>query len=103
MGPTYPTNQPDLELAQTDLLQRVDEDEAAVRAEPIRHVRKPGIICDTDTRGYATPNNQSLFEAVVGMGGFIPLWAPGTELRWRFQEQSLNMCRNPEAVKTVLK
>lgn len=27
---------------------------------------------------------------VDASGGFIPLWAEGTTLRWRFQEQSLS-------------
>ena len=49
-----------------------------------------GIVCDTDTRGHATPDGKSVLELVVTVSeGFIPLWTKGTTLRWRFQEHSL--------------
>jgi hypothetical protein len=34
--------------------------------------------------------------------GFIPLWAKGTTLRWRFRESSLQPFDNPEAAKAAI-
>ena len=60
--------------------------------------------CRTDSIGYATPEDKSEQELRVDSHlGFIPLWAPETTLRWRFQEQSLAMFRNPEAAKAALR
>src|SRR6266852_1886701 len=71
----------------SDPLRRRDP-AAAVRAEePYLHVYGHRVICETDARGYATPDNKSATEIVVdASGGFIPLWAEDTTLRWRFQE-----------------
>lgn len=61
------------------------------------------IICDTDTRGYATPRNRSLTEIVVDASeGFIPLWAKDVTLRWRFQSQSMNFFEDHEAAQNAL-
>jgi hypothetical protein len=68
------------------------------------HVFGHGVICKTDNRGYATPKNRDGREIVVDASeGFIPLWAENSTLRWRFQERSLRIMRNPEAVKNSVK
>jgi hypothetical protein len=54
------------------------------------HVYGKNFRCKTDTLGYATPDNANRTRLVLdNPGGFIPLWAKNTTLRWRFQEQSL--------------
>lgn len=64
------------------------------------HVIREGVICDTDKRGSVTPGGGSLLEIVLDAShGFIPLWAPGTTLHWRFQEESLARFSNPSAAK----
>ena len=50
------------------------------------HKLKGVARCDTEPRGYETPQNKSLTELVVHVSeGVIPLWAPNSILRWRFQ------------------
>jgi hypothetical protein len=82
---------------------RLRQDEAAARAvDPEVHVLGPGIVCATDTRGHATPKGRSRTEIVLdASGGFIPLWAMNTTLRWRFQESSLMQFAKPDAVKSA--
>ena len=71
----------------------------------------PGIICDTEHRGYAVPGGQkqqsqgdNRVEIVLDSSeGFIPLWAKGTALHWRFQQRSLLRFKNPEAAKQRIK
>jgi hypothetical protein len=73
-------------------------DEAARAAEPEVHVFGKGVICDTDSRGHATPGDRPPTELVVDASeGFVPLWARNITLRWRFQERSLSFFANPEA------
>ena len=68
------------------------------------HVFGNGFKCRTESRGYATPQNKNIFEIVVDASeGFIPLWAKGTTLRWRFQEASLAQFANPNAAKTQIR
>jgi hypothetical protein len=65
---------------------------SAKKTDPNVHVFGNGIVCDTDTRGHATPDGRSVLEIVFDASeGFIPLWAKGTTLRWRFQEHSLHV------------
>lgn len=64
------------------------------------HVEGKGVICDTDARGYDNPRGLSPLELVLdATEGFIPLWAYGTTLRWRFQERSLDVLEDPDDVK----
>ena len=64
------------------------------------HLLKPGIICDTEARGYSTPQNSSPEKIVVDASeGFIPLGAENTILRWRFRERSFNKLENSTEVK----
>jgi Matrixin len=75
------------------------------RAEPEVHVYgKNHFVCDTDPRGHATPKGRSPLEIVVNASeGFIPLWAKGMMLRWRFRERSLRSFTNPEAAKIEIR
>jgi len=70
-------------------------------SEPERHYYgKNSVLCDTDSRGHATPGGRSPLEIVLDASeGFIPLWAQGVTLRWRFQERSLDIFRDPEQAK----
>lgn len=81
-----------------------DPDDAAREVEPEVHVYGQDVVCETDTRGYATPKNLSPTEIVVDASeGFIPLWEPGSTMRWRFQEQSMALFEAPDAAKTAIK
>jgi hypothetical protein len=73
-------------------------------AEPEVHVFGKGFVCDTDTRGHATPRGRSPLEIVVDASeGFIPLWAKDMTLRWRFREHTLKYFANPSAAKTEIR
>jgi hypothetical protein len=86
----------------SDALRKADR--AAKQPEPEVHVFGKGFVCDTDTRGYATPRGRSPLEIVVDASeGFIPLWATDTTLRWRFREHSLKFFQNPSAAKTDIR
>ncbi|MBA3311901.1 MAG: matrixin family metalloprotease [Planctomycetaceae bacterium] len=65
------------------------------------------IICSTDERGYATPQNRSPAELVIhaihASEGFIPLWTKGVTLRWRFNEVSMGFFQDPEAAKSGIR
>ena len=84
----------------TKPFQRRDQQAFIREADRFVHVYGSGVICETDTRGYPTPDNKSLTEIVVdASSGFIPLWVRGTTLRWRFQEQSMLYFSNPDLAK----
>jgi Metallo-peptidase family M12 len=84
-----------------DAFQMRDPDEAAKAIESQVHVFGDGIVCDTESRGFATPDNRDPLELVVNAPeGFIPLWAPDVTLRWRFQRRSLSVFRDPDAAAT---
>lgn len=63
------------------------------------------IRCNTDSRGYKTPDNRSEKELVLeATEGFIPLWAENVTLRWRFHEASFEtFFANPTQAKTVIR
>ncbi len=68
-----------------------------------KEVHKLGnaFVCETDSRGHATPQSRTPLELVLDASeGFIPLWEQGVTLRWRFNEVSLSLFPDPEAVKT---
>jgi hypothetical protein len=68
------------------------------------HVFGDGIVCDTEPRGYATPQGKSPLEIVVDASeGFIPLWARDTTLRWRFRESSMQVFKKPLSAKTTIR
>jgi hypothetical protein len=59
--------------------------------------------CDTEPRGYATPQGQSLTKLVLDASeGFVPLWVQGSVLRWRFQEASLQAFENPGPIRKAI-
>jgi hypothetical protein len=71
--------------------------EASVKAH---HSLGKSHICGTDTRGFETPRNKSPLELVLdSTEGFIPLWAKGTKLRWRFDDASMSYFQNPQSAK----
>lgn len=77
---------------------------AAEEARKHLHIYSGGAVCDTETRGFPTPGNRSPTELVVdSTEGFIPLWAPGVTLRWRFNELSMTAFVNPEAAKSYVR
>jgi hypothetical protein len=66
---------------------------------PYTHRIRAGVICRTDTKGYASPNEKSPAEIVVDASeGSIPLWEAGVTLRWRFQQQSLAFFKDRDAI-----
>jgi hypothetical protein len=68
------------------------------------HVFGNGIVCDTEKRGFATPDNLDPLRLVLNSpGGIIPLWARSTTLQWRFRERSLRVFQNPAAVKAEVR
>jgi Metallo-peptidase family M12B Reprolysin-like len=96
MRPDYPEPQGNESAAQPDPFSFNRDDET----DPEIHVFGNRVVCETDSRGHATPRNRGLVELVLDSSeGFIPLWAPHTTLRWRFQERSMRVFRNPAAAK----
>lgn len=72
--------------------------------ERVSHVYCGGAICETDRRGFATPRNRSPLELVLDASkGFIPLWDQEVTLNWRFNEQSLELFLDPDAVKDYVR
>jgi hypothetical protein len=70
---------------------RVDPEEAVMEASATDVLQEisQGVVCGTEGRGHATPGDRPPAELVVdATQGFIPLWAAGSMLRWRFQERS---------------
>jgi hypothetical protein len=79
-------------------------DDVARALAPQVHVYGSGVVCDTEHRGHATPRGLSPREIVVNAPeGFIPLWAPDTTLRWRFQERSMSAFENAGAAKNAIR
>jgi hypothetical protein len=73
-------------------------------AESKIHILGPGIICDTESRGHATPQGRSPLEIVVDASeGFIPLWTTEVKLRWRFRESSMTNFSNTEIAKAEIR
>lgn len=72
--------------------------------EPFVHIYGPNAICETDTKGHAEPEGRSPLDLVVdATGGFIPLWAANTTLRWRFQPWSMAQFRDPDAARRYMR
>lgn len=63
--------------------------------------QKKRFVCETNSRGRATPNGRSPVELVLhAPQGVIPLWAEGTILNWRFNAASFEQAFvNPDAAK----
>ncbi|WP_187430960.1 hypothetical protein ROLI_033500 [Roseobacter fucihabitans] len=72
--------------------------------EDYTHIYHGGARCSTDTIGHATPDDMSLQDLVLhAPQGFIPLWAEGVTLRWRFQERSVQQFVDPDAAKDYVR
>ena len=82
----------------------LSEDAAAEAEQPYVHIYGKGVVCETEQRGHATPRGRSPLEIVVdASNGFIPLWAEGVTLRWRFNARSMALFVDPEAAQTYLR
>jgi hypothetical protein len=91
-------------MSQDYPFQQREPEEAAREMESQVHVFGDSVVCDTDSRGYRTPQNRGPVDLVVDASeGFIPLWAKDVTLRWRFQERSLSVFVNPEAAAAAIK
>lgn len=68
--------------------------------EKYRHVYNKDVICVTDSKGYAQPNNDDILKIHVdATNGFIPLWDKGVTLNWRFNKSFGSFFKNQEAAK----
>ncbi len=88
------------------LLKYKTKEEAAKQAEDMVHAYRRGkkVICDTDTRGFKTPEGRDMTEIVVDSSeGFIPLWDSDVTLRWRFQELALVQFENDAEIKSYVR
>ena len=83
----------------------LSEQAAAEAEQPYVHIYGPGgVVCETDKRGYATPENRSPLEIVFdATNGFIPLWSAGVTLRWRFAPRSMALFVDPDAARAYLR
>lgn len=73
-------------------------------AEEYRHVYNKNVICVTDSKGYAQPDNRDLTEIRVdSSNGFIPLWDKGVSLNWRFNRSFGSYFKNAEAAKAGIR
>ena len=69
-----------------------------------KYGKSKSCICETDTRGFKTPQNKSPLEIVVDASeGFIPLWDEGVTLRWRFNKNSLLLFEDPEKAQDAVR
>jgi hypothetical protein len=64
------------------------------------HVLEKGVICRTDHRASKRSRERIVLDATEG---FIPLWAEGMVLRWRFNTASLSVFQQPEAVQSRIR
>lgn len=82
-----------------------NEEAPLASARAVQHVYgKNKQLCATDSRGYSSPRNLNPLELVLDASeGFIPLWAEGVNLRWRFNEESMGYFENPNTAKRAIK
>ena len=67
------------------------------------HVYGNHVVCATESRGYPTPGNRGETELRVDASqGFIPLWAKGVTLAWRFNENSMLVFDNPNSAENAI-
>lgn len=82
----------------------LSEDAAAEAEQQYVHIYGKGVVCETEQRGRATPRGRTPLEIVVdASNGFIPLWAAGVTLRWRFNPRSMALFVDPEAAQAYLR
>ena len=88
----------------TDPFQVRQSEDFRKQKETKIHRYATNVVCRTDTRGQAHPKGRSPAEIVVdASNGFIPLWAPNTTLRWRFQEQTFAAFTNVAAAQSEIR
>lgn len=67
-------------------------------SNPDVHVYNEKVVCVTNRRGFATPENRSAAEIVVDANeGFVPLWDRNVILRWQFDDVSMEYFDDPNA------
>jgi len=67
------------------------------------HVYGKGVVCATEPRGHATPNNLNPLELWLhAPAGVVPLWEKGMTLRWRFNDTSMRVFENPDGAKAEI-
>lgn len=70
---------------------------------PKTHIYGNGVVCETESRGFPTPDNLNPLELILDApDGTIPLWERNVTLRWRFNENSMLAFTNPAAAKAAL-
>lgn len=68
------------------------------------HALQNDFVCQTDSRGYPTPNGSSEDELVLQASeGFVALWAHGVTLRWRFDESALEYHSDPAGMRSTVR
>ncbi|KEI71544.1 matrix metalloproteinase-11 [Endozoicomonas elysicola] len=83
---------------------RADEDSLSLPVLSSVHSYGDEKICITDHRGFSTPRGRNPEELVLDASeGFIPLWAEGVNLRWRFNEHAVSFFQHPNAVKRTVR
>ena len=91
-------------LSKPNPLRRRTRAQASEAKDPHTHIYCCGAVCETDSRGYPTPENRSPLDLVVdATEGFIPLWDENVTLRWRFNDASMQVFRDPEAAKGYIR
>ncbi|MDF2188550.1 matrixin family metalloprotease [Paraflavitalea sp. CAU 1676] len=83
---------------------RTKDEKPSREAQAQVHLLGPGKVCDTESRGHANPEGRSITEIVVDASeGFVPLWAKGQTLRWRFNDRSMARFANPTAARNAIR
>jgi hypothetical protein len=73
-------------------------------AKEYRHVYNKHVICVTDAKGYAQPDNNDIARIRVdATDGFIPLWDKNVSLNWRFNKSFGSQFKDPEAAKANIR
>ena len=98
--PTYKIQVQDAD--ERDLFALRPEKELSSITESQVHVldKDKGVICRTDYRAEKRDPSRIVLDAT---DGFIPLWEENRVLRWRFNEASLSVFQQPDAVKSRIR
>ena len=73
-------------------------------SDEYRHIYNNHVICVTDSRGYAQPDNRFPTELRVDASqGFIPLWNKGVSLNWRFNKSFSYYFKKPALAKDYIR
>lgn len=73
-------------------------------ANEYRHIYNKHVICVTDSKGHAQPDNRDLTEIRVdATDGFIPLWDKDVSLNWRFSKSFGSYFKHPDAAKVSVR